>query len=202
MPRHVNLFDFVQFASKSGGPKLTKAREIKKSAVIPYDPKKDFYKPLRDHMIETHTKGLPKGNLDKLLPALQDIKKIKNYPAVIDAYKKWWGSRQLTWFKPASARFQLHGFDIPVSPELGLVIGGSRYLVKLYMRSEPLLKVGEDLIPHLMNVCLAGKPQSGTQMAVLDVRRGKFIAPTTTKQTTNALVNGELAYLAAVWSTL
>lgn len=51
----ISLTDFVDFVCKSGTAKLTKVRQIKERD--DYSPKTDFYKALREGVIENHETG-------------------------------------------------------------------------------------------------------------------------------------------------
>ena len=82
----ISLTDFIDFVSKSGGSKMTKVKQIKKRDA--YQPFADFYKGLREGIIETHEKGLPKKELNKIIDELTDPKKISNYKEAIEGYKK------------------------------------------------------------------------------------------------------------------
>lgn len=77
----IYLTDFVDIASKVGTPKFTKVRQIKERP--DYEPAFDFYRPLREKIIEAHVKNYPKKYLDVALKELHDRKKLTNYPAVV-----------------------------------------------------------------------------------------------------------------------
>lgn len=51
MPQ-LSLTDFVDIVSKSGRPKATKVLQVKERPE--YEPAFDFYRPFREHVIETH----------------------------------------------------------------------------------------------------------------------------------------------------
>ena len=92
MPQ-ISLTDFVDIVSKSGRPKATKVIQVKERPE--YEPAFDFYKPLREHLIETHRTGQSKDHLFAVLSTLTNKTKLTHYPQLINGYKKWWGKKDL-----------------------------------------------------------------------------------------------------------
>ncbi|MEK0338402.1 MAG: hypothetical protein QQN41_13310, partial [Nitrosopumilus sp.] len=92
----LSLTDLVDIASTSGTPKMTKVRNIKTRP--DYSPAMDFYRPFREHIIEIHRHALAKGELNTIVPALTDQKKITIFPPLVDGYRRWWGRKALVWF--------------------------------------------------------------------------------------------------------
>jgi len=196
MPRF-SLTDFVDIVLASGTPKMTKVAQIKKRKG--YNPAIDFYKPIRDRIVDSHRNEYPKATINRLIPTLTDPKKLNAYPVIIRGYNKWWGKKSFNWFEPPSELFSQHGVDISVNPELGLFIDGTPYLVKLYFKAKKLTKSRIDIITHLMGIALGSKCETGTVMSVLDVRQAKLISPTVTIPNLAASISAELAYISALW---
>ena len=203
MPQ-LSLTDFVDVVSLSGTPKATKVHQLK---IRPsYDPIADFYKRIRESIVETHQGDLGKEHIDEVLVALTDPKKITAYPFVAGGYKKWWGRKNLVWFNPPSILYSNYGVDVSVNPELGLKVDGAPHLIKLYFKSKPLEKNKVDIITHLMATTLSGLCPSTsntiTVMSVLDVRRGKLISPTVPISALMGMLQAELAYIATLWPSV
>ncbi len=201
MPQ-ISLTDLVDIVSKSGTPKATKVAQVK--ARPDYEPAFDFYKPLRDHIIEVHRTGLDKKALSAFLAGIEDGKKRTNYPPVIDGYKKWWGRKTLAWFNPSRTLYGQQGVEVIINPELGLGFNGERHLVKLYFKTVPLSKLRVDIITFLMEISLRPNCPKGEVMSVLDVRNAKLFSfdPTTPIARAKAMVDAELAYVASLWSSV
>jgi hypothetical protein len=197
MPQ-ISLTDFVDISTKSGRPKATKVRQVKERPE--YEPAFDFYKPLRDHLVETHRSGGSKADVSNVLAELTDPKKVRNYPDLVKGYKKWWGNKSIAWFNPPRSVYSSSGIEIIVNPELGLVVGGSRQVAKLYFKDDALTAYKTELIIDLMEQSL--RPQVGAQdsFAVLDVRKAKIFANGPHAPAAISIVNAELAYIAALWS--
>jgi len=193
----ISLTDLVDIVSKSGTPKATKVAEVK--ARPDYEPAFDFYKPLRECIVDTHRGGRDKKALHAFLVSLTDAKKTANYPTAVNGYKKWWGRKDLTWFDPPRSTYQQSGVEVIINPELGLEVNGTRHLVKLYFKKEPLSKLRVDIITLLMESVLRPGSQHGEVMSVLDVRHAKLFPFDQAAPASKAMVDAELAYIASLW---
>jgi hypothetical protein len=196
MPK-ISLTDFVDIVSKAGTPKVTKVKEVKNRSE--YSPAADFYKKVRECIVDAHQRSLPKAELAKLLAAITDARKLTHYPDVVRAYTKWWGHKNLVWFPPPNAVFSGHNIDVSVNPELGLRINGKPHIIKLYFKGEPLSKNRIDIVTHLMEVRFRPGCANKEVMAVLDIRNGRLISPTVPIPLLDAALDAELAYIAALW---
>lgn len=193
----LSLTDLVDVVSRAGTPKATKVAEIKNRK--PYQPATDFYKPLRDGLIEIHQSGKDKKALADLQNSLTDQKKQSNYPQALEGYRKWWGKKTLTWFAPSRSVYGHAGIDVAINPELGLIVDGVRHVIKLYLKAEPLTRLRVDLITGLLEIALRAKCQPEDRLALLDVRQAKLFAGSTRMKPTMAVVDAELAYVADLW---
>ncbi len=199
MPR-LSLTDFVDVVSTSGLPKSTKVSQIKHRET--YHPAFDFYKPLRDHIVDMHCANQAKSTLAGILGNLQDQKKIDAYTSLVNGYRRWWGRKSFTWFDPPSGLYDAYGVEVSINPEVGLLINGSPHLIKLYFKSDSLSKNRVDIITHLMSKTLNGRCPAKTKMAVLDIRNAKLITPTVPISTLDATLNAEIAYIANIWPNI
>ncbi|MEP7219222.1 MAG: hypothetical protein ABI876_09910, partial [Bacteroidota bacterium] len=154
MPQ-ISLTDFVDIVSKAGRPKATKVLQVKDRP--DYEPAFDFYKPLRDHIVETHRAGYDKKSISNVITGLTDPKKVKSYPDLVAGYKKWWGRKSIEWFNPPRDVYVSGSFEIIVNPELGLIVNGGRQIVKLYFKSEALSAFRIAIITDLMEYQLRSK---------------------------------------------
>ena len=201
MPQ-ISLTDFVDIVSTSGTPKATKVKIVKQRPE--YSPMTDFYRRIREFIIETHRENYEKEHMDECLVGLTDKKKETAYPTIVFGYKKWWGTKSLIWFSPPHRLYSSHGIDVSVNPELGLEINGTPHLIKLYFKADKLTKNRVDIITHLMSIVLSEScpSPSETIMSVLDIRRSKLIAPTVPISILNGILEAELAYIQALWPEL
>src|SRR5690606_26721719 len=111
----ISLTDFIDYVNKTGTSKLTKVRQLKDREKN-YHPAKDFYKALREGIVENHQKGGGKKDLDKIIQTLKDERKTKNYIEAIAGYKKFWGRKPINYFEPASRHWIIGDLDVRINP--------------------------------------------------------------------------------------
>lgn len=191
----ISLTDFVDIVSSSGTPKANKVLEIKQRDE--YHPALDYYKGIRDHIIEVHKGNMPREKIKQGASKANQTNKLANYKAIAEAYYSWWGKKDISWFEPITSSFERHGVSVSVNPELGLIINGEKHLVKLYFKADKLAKNKIDIISYLMGNCLTKKVGKDVSMSILDVRNKKIF---TSKATANldAVLTAELAYVASL----
>ncbi len=193
----ISLTDFVDIVSKSGTPKANKVASVKERP--DYEPAFDFYRTLREGIVQIHQGGKSKSDLDRILDKLADPKKIKNYPPLLEGYRKWWGKKSLVWFSPPRASYQHAGVQVNINPELGLSIDTARHVIKLYFKADALTKPRADLITYLMEAELRKLAAPTDVMTVLDVRKAKAFIYNASSVTSHRIINAELAYIASLW---
>ena len=191
----VSLTTFVDFVSKAGSPKLTVVRKWKHRD---YKPETDFYKRIRERVIELHRDNRPASFLDAVLAGLSDSKKQQVYPALVEGHRRWCRAKKTAWFDPPSALWRHGDLAVNVNPELGLEINGAPHLVKLYFKAEKLAPSRVAIVTHMMDIVCCGTVPDGCQMAVLDLRRGRLLTGHRDPDM-ESLLRGEAAYWMAVW---
>lgn len=197
----ISMTEFVDFVTKAGPPRLTVVRQVKKRHADGYHPSTDFYKKLRDGIVQHHQIGGPKSALDALALGVTDTNKIKAYPVIIQGYKKFLGNKSVKWFKPTKASW-VHGeLGVNVNPEIGLNINGKPHLIKLYFKTDKLTKTQLQAILHLMQLKL-GKTKKPVTLGILEVRRGKLHVAGPLDPSLTALVDGEAQAFAAMYNAV
>lgn len=192
----VNLTSFVDFVVASGGARITKVAEIKNRPE--YNPAFDFYRPLRNAIVEMHSRGTDPADLQYILKDLTDPKKIAGYPSLIASYSRLAKTQKSSWFQPNRAAWEHAGLSVSVNPELGLQVNGVKHLVKLYFKSG-LQPSRLGVIHEIMRASLgtAGEPI----MAVTDVAAGKMHVPRKRKGM-DVLLKSEAAAFMEIWNAL
>jgi hypothetical protein len=194
----VSLTYFVDFVLKVGTPKLSGVKEFKEHR---YDHLTDFYKPLREAIIDMHEKGKPTRALDDLLGTLTDERKRRIFPGLIEAYKAWLRPG-MTWFTPPHTTLPVGDIEININPELGFKIDGTQYLIKTYFRGEPLSQKRVATVLGLITSAL-GPGRPGTVFGMLDVKNGKL---RTLKSAPNPrlplLLRGEAASFSTIYASV
>lgn len=182
----------VDLVSKAGTPKATKVREIKYREA--YQPAIDYYKRFRDGVVAIHSGGEPKDALKDILDYLPQNKMV-NYLEVVEGYRKWWGRKEIKWFDPPRGFYNYNGFSVSINPELGLFINSEPYVIKLYLKADPLSKLRVDVIGSLMEHALARS--NDVKFGVLDVRNSKLFA--SANIISAPLIDAELSYVETLW---
>lgn len=196
----LSLTDFVDLVSRTSTEKASKIREIKKRG--PYSPKQDFYRQVRKGIVRCHKEQLGRGGLAQAVGPINDRRKRLHFRAVMDGHKKYWGRKTLSPIPVYKTEYQKNGVSIRVNPELAWEHNGVRHIVKLYFKSTPLAKRRVDLISHLMEVSLQPLLTSGHIMAIHDTQNSKLITPTVPIAGMTAMIDAEIAYIAALWPTI
>lgn len=146
----ISLTDFIKVVLKSGTPKATKVKQIKKRP--PYSPGGDYYRGLREKIVETHSSGLDKNNLDDAVRYAHKKRK-GHYQQAVSGYKKWWGNREFEWFDPPKSHYKGSIVSVSINPELGLSDGDTEYVIKLYFKTDKLLKNRAVHVYQMMEEC-------------------------------------------------
>jgi hypothetical protein len=201
----ISLTQFVDFVNKTGNAKLALVKSIKNRDE--YETYKDFYKSLREGIVDLHKKDLGTESLGKILESLRDEKKKKHYPELITGYKKFLGRKRLEWFIPPRRDWKVGNLTIRINPELGLEEKRKNrtstfYVIKLYFKEEPLKRAQANQILTLMEMQLRGKVEPEIKFAILDIRNNKFHVKENNDLSELPLLKGEASSLSTIWNNL
>lgn len=194
---NLSLTEFVDIASVMSAHKVSKIKAAKNKPS--YHPATDFYRPLRERIINIHKINENKSEVKNILYGITDSKKKANYQSAINGYIKWWGKKDLIWFDPTKTEWSSHGISVSINPELGLTIKGEPHLLKLYFKSEPLSKVKLDVTLQLMVESLRPIVSDKIRLAVLDVRQSKLVVAAEENPALSLALDAELAFISSVW---
>lgn len=196
----ISLTDLMDIVSKSGTTKATKVKYVKERP--DYEPAHDFYKPLREFIIERHKHNKQNKNIDiwKITGNLSDKRKRDLYPVLIEGYKKWCGRKKFQWHDPQKGTYSSNGIEVMINPELGLEFGSEQHLIKLYFKSDALSKFKINIITSLMELQLRLISDNNVKMSVLDIRNAKLFTYNGA-QNIKPIIDAELAYIASFWSS-
>jgi hypothetical protein len=194
----VSLSYFVDFVLKVGTPKLSGVKEFKEHR---YDHLTDFYKPLREAIVDMHEKGKPDRALDDFLGTLTDERKRRIFPGLVEGYRKF-VRPEMKWFSPTHTTHPVGDIEININPELGFEIGGTPYVIKTYFRGEPLAQKRVAIVLGLITSAL-GPGRPGTVFGMLDVKNSKLH---TLKSAPNPrlglLIRGEAASFSTIYAAV
>ena len=194
----VSLTYFVDFVLKVGTPKLSGVKEFKEHR---YDHLTDFYRPLREAIVDAHEKGKPDRALDDFLGTLTDERKRRIFPGLVEGYRKFLRPG-MKWFSPPHTTLPVGDLEININPELGFEIDGTPYLIKTYFRGEPLAQKRVATVLGLITSAL-GSGRPGTVFAMLDVKNSRL---RTLKSAPNPrlglLIRGEAASFSTIYASV
>ncbi len=195
----ISLSYFVDFVLKAGTPKLTGVREFKENKDELYT---DFYKQVREAIIEMHKTGASDACLDQFLAAQTDERRRRIYPSVVEGYRRFLSSAKITWFNPPAGAYKLGGLEININPELGLNIDGVPHLIKMYFRGEPLSSKRVQVVLNLLTSSGLSAAVPGCVFAMLDVRKARLHTLRAPNPRLNLLLRGEAASFSTIYAGL
>lgn len=196
----ISLTEFTDYCLKSGPPKLTVVRQAKSRQAAGYDPQKDYWKILREHIRDVHSSGQNRTALPTVLQMLKDPKRQGSYPPLIASYSKFWGKKAVSWFDPPRDVWSHGGLSVRLNPELGLSWAGADRVIKLYFKHAPQLsKRSAGVILELMRIGLSAHHPTA-EFCVLDVERGNLYSHVNAASVgILPLLRVEAAGFAAIW---
>lgn len=169
-------------------------------ALLHRDHPLEFYKPVREAIVDMHQRGVDTSALDAFLVSLADARERRIFPKVVDGYKKFLRQGKMTWFEPPLRHHQIGPITVDVTPELGLLIDGRPHAIKLYLRGDPITPLRVMLTNQLLWGAFINT-WPGTVYAVLDVRRAKLYAHRP-KPELGHLLRAEAACFSSLWGAL
>ncbi len=194
----ISLTYFVDFILASGSPKLRGVREYKERKD---DLCSDFYRPIREAVVDMHRKGLSASTLDNVCFSETDETRKRHYGRVVAGYRAFLAEGAKNWFEPPRSGLSLGALDVDINPELGLIIDGKPHLVKLYFRTDPLMPRRTALVLTLLSRGLCQKNPEFVP-AILDVRAAKLHTSAMTSPRVDILLRGEAASFAAIYDAV
>lgn len=142
----ISLTDFVDFAMKSGTPKVTKVSEMKDRP--DYQPAFDFYKRFREALFEAHRGGEGISVITAMVRSQTDPKKRAQYEEIASAYKSWCGRKSLVWFEPPRDELRVGDVRMRLKPRARThdPRRASRHQALLQAREAPAKPCGDDRV--------------------------------------------------------
>ena len=197
----ISMTTFVDFVLASGTQRLTVVKKAKGEYEHDYSPARDFYKALRESIIDLHQQGKPVAGLGSVLNTLKDKRKIDSYAACISSYKGWCGRKRMDWLEGIKAHWAHGDLIVRVNPELCLRVNDVPYAIKLYFKSDKPSKSRLETMFHLLQISVPNKHQERTQ-GILDVRRGNLFSPNKEIRGIQTLLEGEASAFQTMWTQL
>lgn len=165
----IPMTGFLDFVLSAGLSRLTTINMAGK-----YETMVDFYRPVREAIVEMHQAGLDTVVLDDLLASLIDPRERLIFPKVVNGYKKFLRQGKVTWFEPPMRDYPLGPIRVRVAPEVGLLVDGKPHVIALSFRGLTAMDPQRIGLTTTLLADALGTTWPGTTFAVLDVRAAKL----------------------------
>ncbi|MBU4557442.1 MAG: hypothetical protein KJ747_11290 [Actinobacteria bacterium] len=179
----VSLRRFAQFAVTPRAQRRNLVIGHRQTMGTPWSPITDPYRFLINSIVRMHETG---RGLELLDEAVNRERTLRRRTVIRDAaadYSRWLlDVGQVDYFPAPVANWFHENTYVRVNPEVGLEIGGQRYLVKLHFtKGTPVSRDEAAIMTGVMRAAIGDAAPTDCRMAVLDVRRGTlFIEPRNT----------------------
>lgn len=196
----VSVTKFLDFVHKSGLPRMTCLKDIKKQYGIDYAVERDYYKWVREKIIEVIKNGLPVNDLNKILNLTHKQDKIRNYRQCIEGFSTFANKHTLEWCGTDRGEWIHNGLAIIVNPELLVKVDGKKYMIKLYFKTDPISKARSECIFYLFETAM--KKSKNYTPAILNCRTSSLIQKTKTVPDIQVLLQAEADAFLTMWNSL
>lgn len=194
--KKIRLQELVHFARGSARAKqrvVTNAR-----TELPYGVERDYYKRVRDGVRRLHKNG---GDLSQFaeIPDNVSEKRRGHILRAVQGFIDWAQREEPTYFCAPRGEWVNDDVVVPVAPELGVVLDGTHYLLKLNYTAAPTAIEDAELMAHIMHRALGRKTPKGCRMGILDMRAGRIIALKRPRASLDATAVRCAAELSEMW---
>lgn len=192
----------MDYVNSSGSAKATVVAQAKKRRAEGHDRQADYWMQFRNCVKSVHSSNGKKEDLYDIVEKVHEDR-MRNYSTAVDGYVKFWGNKKMTWEVPPRKIVVVGGTRLSLNPELGLSYKGKTYYIKLFLHTDAILdKRHADLVLTLMHDKLFDEIPEGSNVAVLDVMRGKLFEFKQENHRISQLLEAEGASFNILWDTL
>lgn len=177
----ISITSLVDLLLESGSDAEASAVKDRKA-----DPLPEFYQLVRDAIVDMHRRDLPDSVLDDVLDREPNPKRVRVLERVINGYRRFLTTGSMKWFEPPRSSYVFGANEIDINPELGLAIDETPYVIKMYLRGEPLTPRRVQATLGLLAGKL-GRSCPGHVFGLLEVRHGKLHALRTPEERIGAV---------------
>lgn len=198
----IGLTQFLDFTIKGTAAKTNHVRKIKYKS--DYHPAFDYWKKLREGIVQFHEQELNFEFFEDLIKEVDDKKK-QNYILAVKQYQKFIKKKDILWFNSGKANWSNEELNVRSTPELGLYINGEPHLVKLYFKgkSEKIDKRSTSSILTLLNTAAYEvNHDSLVKRSVLSIHNNKFFVDNTVNEDKLIALESEAAQFMYIWNKI
>ena len=195
----VSLTTFIDFTAANGTSRTGVVSRAKDQS-DDYDPAADFYRGIRNAIIDTLHDDEDKDMILKSADTAY-VRRVKHYRECAEGFVKWWGRKSISWIEnPKPQTWSSGELEVQVNPELLIDIDGEVNVIKMYFKAQAISKRRIDATLYLLeSMWISGEAD---KVGVLDVRRSKLFTPPIHTSNIDAYLVGEAAAFAAMWNAL
>lgn len=195
----VSLTTFVDFSLSIGPSRITHVRDAKAMYTAGYDPARDYWRGLRQGIVDMHKRAMPHEHLVAVGQS-QKVRKQSNYFSAASMYITWLEKQSVKgFFEPPDGLWTYEQLQVLINPEVGLVVSGKKVLVKLYFKAE---KPTPRRLDETLCLLQQSFPKTDALCGILDVRRGRLFTSESGVPDLMPLVIGDAASFIAMWDSL
>lgn len=193
----ITLTDFLNIVQSTGMTKLSKIRMIKTRE---YSPASDYYKPLREAIIEVLSSG---DDATAIMPSVYSAHQTRqhNYREIADNFIRWASTKKAwKWVEPPRAYYGNDTIGVKVNPELAAFDKSDNlHIIKLHFNNIQLSKGKLDVAGCLFSESLAPTCPANTNFYFLDLHQGRLFSVKNTPGV-DTFLKAELDYINSIWS--
>lgn len=183
----ISLTQFIHFkAAVSTRARISAVQRIKNNE---YSPAIDYWLDLRNAINKFSERRITLEELNTLADSENERKKA-NYSKAINRFSNFISKNNVSFFPVNKSNWEYEGLVITASPEVGMIIGDSRFLVKIFYNvKKPDEKVTKrNIMPSLSLLDIANKASNhDRQVGLLNLQNGKLLTPDNSKLETSLL---------------
>lgn len=192
----ISLTSFLDFVAVAGPRRVSAVRACKQASNQPYDPRKDFYKRLREKIVAFEKAQISAEQFHDVSAWGIAEKKTSNLQDAVDHYIAWRGSFAGKWVEPRHGSRTFGELRIRINPEVGIVVNGKATAIKLHFKKDQIAASRVPIVQGLMLGVTLPTQASG----VLDVRRDNLMSRSVIESDVEILLSAEATAFMSIWN--
>lgn len=197
----IGLTQFLDFTVKGVSAKTNFVKSIKYQDS--YHPAFDYWKELRELIIDFHQERLPIECFEELIRETNP-RKVINYNNAIKQYRRFLKNKDVEWFDTGKAHWINEDIFVRSNPELGLYINGQPHLIKLYFKGnrEKIDKRNIKSTLTLLNASTYSNNHENVNFSVLNIQKGNFYTSNTIGTEDLIALESEANQFSYIWNKI
>jgi len=196
--KHVGFTKFLDFTAQTGSAKAASALAAFYQSGNMQTSRTHYYENLREALIAAERSGKYTDWEQFIASQKEDAQEFIR-DALIKFYK--WKSNYTSaaWYEPPKQIWALQEFDVNINPEIGLILDGEIYAIKLYLNNKKLSNLKAQAGGLIMQNMFS-EIYPATKFAILDVKSETFHVFNGASERLDYLLIGEAAHMSAILS--